>query len=84
MFDKMVDAFARIRLGFVAAAAVAVLAAALAFFRFTGVGVTDFVTAIDFTDLAADVAIALVAFLVLVLIIWGFAVGTHVAKPAVK
>lgn len=77
MLHKLVDAFVRVRPGFVVAAAASVLAVVLAFSGFTATPIADISTAIDLGDPATDVAAILLAVLLLVLVIWGLAVGTY-------
>jgi len=80
MLNRVIDAFAQVRLGFVAAAAAAVLAAILAFADFTATPIGQIGTALDFSDPSTDLAALLVAALAMVLILWGIALGAHSMK----
>jgi uncharacterized protein HemY len=84
MFNKLVDAFARTRMGFIAAAAAVVLAVPLALAAFTATPIADIPTEIDFTDVSTDLGVLLVAVLLAMLIIWGLSVGTHSIKHFAK
>ena len=80
MFDKLIEAFARVRLGFVAAAAAVVLGVPLALSRLTATPIVDVPREIDFSDITTDLGVFFVAVLFVMVILWGFSVGSRSFK----
>lgn len=84
MFNKTVDAFARVRSGFIIAAAATAIGVPLAFASLSGVRLDEIATGFDLTNFYEDIGAILVAILIVEVVAWVVSVGTHSHKHLVK